>query len=542
MQLDPRSWRDEQLDTLTPNEIHELMGVAVGAGVVNRLLIGRILINVQKRELYTLHGCWGIKHYAVRAWRLEISEAKACARVARRLRSLPLLTEAAEKGLLDWGSLRRVVMYATPDDEAAWLRLAQKCTQRELSAVIRRYRAKLGETTRVAHKVKIEWLVERETMALVQRAVRCLCERAGRLMPLEEVLQYMAAETINCAEAPDEKRLERLLKEAGRDAAAEEAAPFVRPEVEEQVGLFEGAPADPRPYGDYEPGWGEERPDEFDWDKWNADEERRAQRARRQAAQVGGLSELAVSEAPHAAVVELCDVDAGSKAAGQPLAVTVEAARQDPQPPKPVRYDEPTRPIFGWHFGGADCARDKRVPYEPIPVFNAPWATLAAEEVPCPSNGRITLVSAAKVPHWRNGRLHWNAAARLVTEAQGLELTRRDGFACSVPHCPNTLWLTAHHIVFYCDGGPTVPGNLVMICSACHRALHRGVLHVTGTAPHGLRWTDQSGQSLHGYVPYPPAEWLRAWYAPPARERPVWEWDPPEDPESQERVAVLANQ
>lgn len=58
---------------------------------------------------------------------------------------------------------------------------------------------------------------------------------------------------------------------------------------------------------------------------------------------------------------------------------------------------------------------------------------------------------------------------------------------------PHNLWLQVHHIVFYCRGGATVPENLALCCSRCHRNIHEGYLRVKGRAPTGLEWAISEG-------------------------------------------------
>src|SRR5690606_30120968 len=53
---------------------------------------------------------------------------------------------------------------------------------------------------------------------------------------------------------------------------------------------------------------------------------------------------------------------------------------------------------------------------------------------------------------------------------------------CRVPGCSNRRWLHGHHIVHWEDHGETELHNLVLVCGAHHRAIHRGELHVTGNA------------------------------------------------------------
>ncbi|MGE0491358.1 MAG: HNH endonuclease [Vulcanimicrobiota bacterium] len=96
----------------------------------------------------------------------------------------------------------------------------------------------------------------------------------------------------------------------------------------------------------------------------------------------------------------------------------------------------------------------------------------------CPGESKLQLA----------GRLRFNPSTRQATPAQRRAVLRRDGYRCSCPGCPNRLWLDVHHVVFYCRGGPTVPENLIVVCSRCHKNIHNGILRVSGVAPHGLVW------------------------------------------------------
>jgi hypothetical protein len=52
----------------------------------------------------------------------------------------------------------------------------------------------------------------------------------------------------------------------------------------------------------------------------------------------------------------------------------------------------------------------------------------------------------------------------------------RDQRRCQVPGCTNATWLDVHHLRLRSDGGRNSADNLVYICSAHHRAAHRGTL------------------------------------------------------------------
>ena len=79
---------------------------------------------------------------------------------------------------------------------------------------------------------------------------------------------------------------------------------------------------------------------------------------------------------------------------------------------------------------------------------------------------------------------------------------------CRVPGCSASRWLHVHHLVHWEDGGATDPTNLVCLCSAHHRAHHRGELTIEGdpTTADGLVVTDtRSGRVLTGLAgPSPP--------------------------------------
>jgi hypothetical protein len=59
---------------------------------------------------------------------------------------------------------------------------------------------------------------------------------------------------------------------------------------------------------------------------------------------------------------------------------------------------------------------------------------------------------------------------------------RRDERRCRVAGCRNATFLDLHHIRSRSEGGGHSADNLVTLCSAHHRALHRGELRSSGDA------------------------------------------------------------
>lgn len=61
---------------------------------------------------------------------------------------------------------------------------------------------------------------------------------------------------------------------------------------------------------------------------------------------------------------------------------------------------------------------------------------------------------------------------------------QRDERRCRVPGCRNATFLDLHHLQPRSEGGSHTAENLVTVCSAHHRALHRGELRGEGDAVH----------------------------------------------------------
>ena len=100
-------------------------------------------------------------------------------------------------------------------------------------------------------------------------------------------------------------------------------------------------------------------------------------------------------------------------------------------------------------------------------------------------------------------------------------LARRDQ-GCTHPLCTQKLWLHAHHIVYWDDGGLTVPANLVLLCPTHHRALHHGQFSIDGNPETGtLRFHDPYGRPIQPPDLNPPGS------RPPAPPGPRGDGSPP---------------
>jgi hypothetical protein len=74
----------------------------------------------------------------------------------------------------------------------------------------------------------------------------------------------------------------------------------------------------------------------------------------------------------------------------------------------------------------------------------------------------------------RDGRepLALGRKSRGPSVAQRRALLVRDGGACRFPGCSNDLFVDAHHVEYWENGGPTDLDNLMLLCRVHHRAIH----------------------------------------------------------------------
>ena len=81
------------------------------------------------------------------------------------------------------------------------------------------------------------------------------------------------------------------------------------------------------------------------------------------------------------------------------------------------------------------------------------------------------------------GRAHVGArAAQAVPPALRRAVLLRDEQRCRVPGCRNATFVDVHHLQLRSEGGRHEAENLLTLCSAHHRGVHRGQVRIEGTA------------------------------------------------------------
>jgi len=95
-------------------------------------------------------------------------------------------------------------------------------------------------------------------------------------------------------------------------------------------------------------------------------------------------------------------------------------------------------------------------------------------------------------------------ARQSIPPALRRAVIERDRHRCQVPGCTHTQYVDVHHIQRRADGGLNVIWNLITLCSAHHRATHRGELLIERGADGVLAFRHADG-SLYGALPSAPA-------------------------------------
>jgi hypothetical protein len=110
---------------------------------------------------------------------------------------------------------------------------------------------------------------------------------------------------------------------------------------------------------------------------------------------------------------------------------------------------------------------------------------------------RDELCCDAQVRSWLahpDGSVGLGRRGRVVSPRLRLVVEHRDG-GCAVPGCASRKHLRVHHIVHWLHDGVTETFNLVCLCPAHHRDVHRGDIIVRGNPDLGtLQVADRSGR------------------------------------------------
>ena len=86
----------------------------------------------------------------------------------------------------------------------------------------------------------------------------------------------------------------------------------------------------------------------------------------------------------------------------------------------------------------------------------------------------------------------------MIPPAVRRQVVLRDRRCCRVPGCRNATFVDVHHIIARSQGGGHDADNLIVLCSAHHRAVHEGKLLIEGTRAATLSFCHADGRIYGG--------------------------------------------
>jgi hypothetical protein len=84
-------------------------------------------------------------------------------------------------------------------------------------------------------------------------------------------------------------------------------------------------------------------------------------------------------------------------------------------------------------------------------------------------------------------------SSQIIPPATRRRVMARDDGRCVVPGCRCATYVDLHHLRYRSDGGDHDDDNLVVLCGAHHRAVHRGKLWIDGRPSTGLEFAHADG-------------------------------------------------
>ena len=532
LSIDPKRFRLAELIAMGERVRHNLALRAVGTLTSSRLTLGRCLLAIQETGDFKKHGCSCSTHYAVAKLGMEKREAYEFKRVARALTLLPELSLAAEEGRIAWGKLREIVRVAAEKTEQYWLQLAGRYNDKQIQALVSKTPrgAVPGEVDleETAYRSYFQCPFDPETSVLYDAAKRAFSLKQNKAMTHAEFMKELLT-SYQANEPLDEDSKAKVLEEADKDLQAERARliPVVAEarETAVEMGLIE---AD------------DDVPECFDLDPHRV-----------QSGHPGEiLAEASGADFNEGPIAQMDPHRVESEYSAKLLAETLGAVSFDEQLIARMNADrvQGERPaqLVGDAYGSASTKEELSFQVDPHRVqiahtANTPNNGLGTafnerlfsqmDPLQIESNRAAELLADAlgiasideellaqldpvwvridpiKNP-WASTRVRFTINARSTTKAQSREILRRDCWCCSTPGCPNRIWLHIHHLESYSKGGKTEPGNLIGLCSACHKNTHDGLLKIERQSDGRLLFFDQNGARLDRQVDLHIAEWL----------------------------------
>jgi Domain of unknown function (DUF222)/HNH endonuclease len=380
------------------------------------------------------------------SWRVGwgLGTAREHLRVADRLADLPLLDDALRRGEVSYSKIRAITRVATPENEAALLEIARHSSGHQLETVCRKYRSVLLHDAEPDPEddQQRRWVARRDTADGMVRIEAVLHPEEAALV--WAALDHRAQQ--QCRES------HRVSAETETSSAAPTAAPSAVPTA---------------------------APDTRDG---------------------GALAHPARSCAPFDRADALVQIAQGYVRGDRPDRSPIELVVSVPAETlrrrlavAPAMAAAPAAPL-----GGTDAVMATEIP-DPCDVACLADGTCVSAEAARRLSCDCGVVEIALDEH--GAPLSVGRKRRTISGAMKRALLQRDR-TCQFPGCGNRLYLEAHHIVHWADGGDTSLRNMVACCSFHHRFVHEYGCSIELHAD-GPRFLDRRGRRIVDAPPPP---------------------------------------
>jgi HNH endonuclease/RuvA, C-terminal domain len=445
-------------------QAHEALSRLARQRAAADVVEGRWLLCALRSAAHVHLGHASFSQYIERVFGYSPRSTQEKLRVAEALEQLPRLARSLATGAVSWCAARELTRVAVAATEQAWLDAPQGKTTREIEALVAGKTP--GDEPRSTNPEQprsrvLRFEVAPETFALFREAIHRLRRAAGGSLDDDAALRSMARQVLGGpGDAGRSSYQVSLTVCAACGSAGQQAGGELVPVGAEIVAMAE---CDAQHLGQLLP------------------------RAANENAS-GSANENAPVSPPVSESNEPNDVDArvGADSA------TASPANSDAHVSVASAIASPANSDARVGAGQATASvasSDARVGAKEDPAD-------AVESVRADPTPRTHDVGHDGTPRPR--------AKQTIPPALRRSVLTRDQRHCRVPGCTHSTFVDVHHIVPRAEGGRNDASNLLTMCSAHHRAVHRGELSIKPGGDAGIRFRHADG-TLYGQPATPHA-------------------------------------
>jgi len=418
-----------------------------------------LIARFDEEELWACHGARSCAHWLNWQCGMSLHTARERVRVARALGELPLIREAFERGEISYSKVRSMTRIAVPESQEMLLSIARHGTAAHMDRLVRKYR-------------RVERL-EAAAEASARYRSRSVQYRYGEdgMLVITARLPPEIGEVVRRA---IDSAMELLYRDGMREKSGDAGEVTVtletqQPDVPAGTRASDDVPAEtftssadseaPYPGCQEMPG-GRAVVEEFEGLEWSECAAARRADALRLMAEsylAGGWRRLS---------------------SGTPIDMSADRYQV-------VVHIDHALLAAGGHESPQPAPRLERCALEDGPAL----ALDTVRRLACES-ALIGMIDDENGEPLSVGR-----KTRAIPPALRRALHARDG-GCRFPGCDRTLFLHAHHVVHWADGGETKLSNLLSLCAYHHSLLHEGGFDVKATDDGDFVFYDPAGNPL----------------------------------------------